>query len=384
MKILHIFTISRTPIAFFDGQFRYLKEHGYEVVLACKREDGIEEFAERNGVKYIPVEIPRSMSPVAILKSIGAIKRIIKDEKPEAVFGHTPVGALCAMIAAKWCGVKNRIYYRHGVIYTTMKGAKYLLFKWEEKFVASLATAVVNVSHSLSRLAAKDHLNTDKKQHVIGHGTCGGIDAVNIFNPTLLNKADLDAAKKKLGLNDVDIVFGFCGRICNDKGVPELIDAFELFRSKHKGLKAKLLLIGAMDIRDGVSGHYADKINEDKDIVLSGHVEGGDIPYYYAMLDVFVFPSHREGFGMCAIEASAMEKPLLVSKVHGCEDTIVEHLTGEYIGLDAESICKGMESMLDADKRRFLGENGRVKVLEWYDFRVMWPLVKELYERILK
>ena len=155
MKILHIFTISRTPIAFFDDQFRYLKEHGYEVVLACKREDGIEEFAERNGVKYIPVEIPRSMSPVAILKSIGAIKRIIKDEKPEAVFGHTPVGALCAMIAAKWCGVKNRIYYRHGVIYTTMKGAKYLLFKWEEKFVASLATAVVNVSHSLSRLAAK-------------------------------------------------------------------------------------------------------------------------------------------------------------------------------------------------------------------------------------
>ena len=384
MKILHIFTISRTPIAFFDDQFRYLKEHGYEVVLACKREDGIEEFAERNGVKYIPVEIPRSMSPVAILKSIGAIKRIIKDEKPEAVFGHTPVGALCAMIAAKWCGVKNRIYYRHGVIYTTMKGAKYLLFKWEEKFVASLATAVVNVSHSLSRLAAKDHLNADKKQHVIGHGTCGGIDAVNIFNPTLLNKTDLDATKMKLGLNDVDIVFGFCGRICNDKGVPELIDAFELFRSKHKGLKAKLLLIGAMDIRDGVSGHYADKINEDKDIVLSGHVEGGDIPYYYAMLDVFVFPSHREGFGMCAIEASAMEKPLLISKVHGCEDTIVEHLTGEYIGLDAESICKGMESMLDADKRRFLGENGRVKVLEWYDFRVMWPLVKELYERILK
>ena len=384
MKILHIFTISRTPIAFFDDQFRYLKEHGYEVVLACKREDGIEEFAERNGVKYIPVEIPRSMSPVAILKSIGAIKRIIKDEKPEAVFGHTPVGALCAMIAAKWCGVKNRIYYRHGVIYTTMKGAKYLLFKWEEKFVASLATAVVNVSHSLSRLAAKDHLNADKKQYVIGHGTCGGIDAVNIFNPTLLNKADLDAAKKKLGLNDVDIVFGFCGRICNDKGVPELIDAFELFRSKHKGLKAKLLLIGAMDIRDGVSGHYADKINEDKDIVLSGHVEGGGIPYYYAMLDVFVFPSHREGFGMCAIEASAMEKPLLVSKVHGCEDTIVEHLTGEYIGLDAESICQGMESMLDTDTRSFLGENGRMKVLEWYDSRVMWPLVKELYERILK
>ena len=145
MKILHIFTISRTHIAFFDDQFRYLKEHGYEVVLACKREDGIEEFAERNGVKYIPVEIPRSMSPVAILKSIGAIKRIIKDEKPEAVFGHTPVGALVAMIAAKLAGVKKRIYYRHGIIYSTMAGVKQKVFMVEEKFVSALATHIVNV-----------------------------------------------------------------------------------------------------------------------------------------------------------------------------------------------------------------------------------------------
>lgn len=384
MKQIHVFTVFVTPESFFDGQFKYLSEHGSEIILVSSDHPHARSFAERNGIRFFPIEMPRALSPGAILKAIKSLRSIIKQESPDAVFGHTPVGALCAMIAAKWCGVKNRIYYRHGVIYTTMKGAKYRVFRWEEKFVASLATAVVNVSHSLSRLAAKDHLNADKKQHVIGHGTCGGIDAINIFNPALVNIADFESTKKKLGLNNVDIVFGFCGRICNDKGVPELIDAFELFRSKHKGLKAKLLLIGSMDIRDGVSGHYADKINEDKDIVLSGHVEGGGIPYYYAMLDVFVFPSHREGFGMCAIEASAMEKPLLVSKVHGCEDAIVEHLTGEYIGLDAESICQGMESMLDADKRRFLGKNGRVKVLEWYDFRVMWPLVKELYERILE
>ena len=384
MKQIHVFTIFGTPKSFYDGQFRYLADHGHEIILVSSDGKGTSDFAERNHIRFIPVEMPRALSPVAILEAIKSLCAIIKQEKPDAVFGHTPVGALCAMIAAKWCGVKNRIYYRHGVIYTTMKGTKYQLFKWEEKFVASLATAVVNVSHSLSRLAAKDHLNADKKQHVIGHGTCGGIDAVNIFNPELLNVRKLTDCKGKLGLSSADIVYGFCGRICNDKGVPELIDAFELFRSRHKGVNAKLLLIGAMDIRDGVNEHYTGKINEDKDIVLSGRVEKKDIPYYYALLDVFVFPSHREGFGMCAIEASAMEKPLLVSKVHGCEDTIVEHLTGEYIGLDAESICKGMESMLDADKRRFLGKNGRVKVLEWYDFRVMWPLVKELYERILK
>lgn len=262
-----------TPKSFYDGQFRYLADHGHEIILVSSEGEGTSDFAERNHIRFIPVEMPRALSPVAILKAIKSLCAIIKQEKPDAVFGHTPVGALCAMIAAKWCGVKNRIYYRHGVIYTTMKGTKYQLFKWEEKFVASLATAVVNVSHSLSRLAAKDHLNADKKQHVIGHGTCGGIDAVNIFNPELLNVRKLTDCKGKLGLSSADIVYGFCGRICNDKGVPELIDAFELFRSRHKGVNAKLLLIGAMDIRDGVNEHYTGKINEDKDIVLSGRVE---------------------------------------------------------------------------------------------------------------
>lgn len=384
MKQIHVFTVFMTPESFFDGQFKYLANQGEEIILVSSDHPHAMSFAERNGIRFISIEMPRALSPGAILKAIKSLCIIFKQEKPDAVFGHTPVGALCAMIAAKWCGVRNRVYYRHGVIYTTMKGVKYQMFRWEEKFVASLATAVVNVSHSLSRLATRDRLNPDDKQFVIGHGTCGGIDAMNIFNPDLLNTAVLDGLKKKLGLNNADIVFGFCGRICNDKGVPELIDAFDLFRSKHEGVKAKLLLIGAMDIRDGISEHYATKIKEDKEIILSGRVEKKDIPYYYAMLDVFVFPSHREGFGMCAIEASAMEKPLLVSKVHGCEDTIVEHLTGEYIGLDAESICKGMELMLDAEARRYLGKNGRRKVMEWYDFRVMWPLVNELYLKILK
>ena len=107
------------------------------------------------------------------------------------------------------------------------------------------------------------------------------------------------------------------------------------------------------------------------------------LPYYYAALDVFVFPSHREGFGMCAIEASAMEIPLLVSKAHGCEDTIVEHVTGEYVALNAEGICRGMENMLNPDTRHRLGKNGRENILQCYDFRVMWPLVEKLYAKIL-
>lgn len=384
MKLIHVFSIFGTAESFFDGQFKYLTDQGYEIVVVSSDAPNTDAFCKRNGVRFVSLNIPRSVSPMAIVKAVKSICSLIRKEKADAVFGHTPVGALCAMIAARLCGVKNRAYYRHGLIYTTMKGLKHTIFKAEEKFVASLATSVINVSHSLSKLAVADGLNEAEKQYVIGHGTCGGIDAQNIFNPSLVDADKLLFIKKKLGLNDADIVFGFCGRICNDKGIPELVDAFELFQKLHSNIKAKLLFIGRFDTRDGISEEKKQQIESNSDIVISGHIDKVEIPYYYSMLDVFVFPSHREGFGMCVVEASAMEKPILDSRAHGCVDAIVEHETGEYIDLSADGICKGMELMLDEELRGKLGKSGRKRVLEWYDFQVMWPLVSDLYKKILR
>lgn len=384
MKLIHVFSIFGTAESFFDGQFKYLTDQGYEIVVVSSDSPNTDAFCKRNGVRFVPLNIPRSVSPIAIAKAVKSICSLIRKEKADAVIGHTPVGALCAMIAARLCGVKNRVYYRHGLIYTTMKGLKHTIFKAEEKFVASLATSVINVSHSLSKLAVADGLNEAEKQYVIGHGTCGGIDAQNIFNPSLVDADKLLFIKKKLGLNDADIVFGFCGRICNDKGIPELVDAFELFQKLHSNIKAKLLFIGRFDTRDGISEEKKQQIESNSDIVISGHIDKVEIPYYYSMLDVFVFPSHREGFGMCVVEASAMEKPILDSRAHGCVDAIVEHETGEYIDLSADEICKGMELMLDEDLRGKLGKRGRKRVLEWYDFQVMWPLISDLYKKILR
>ena len=156
-----------------------------------------------------------------------------------------------------------------------------------------------------------------------------------------------------------------------------------MFQHRHPELNAKLLFIGRFDTRDGITDEKKQQIEANKDIVISGYVEKVEIPYYYTLPDVFVFPSHREGFGMCVVEAYAMEKPILDSRAHGCVDAIVEHETGEYIDLSANGICKGMEQMLDVNLQRRLGENGRKRVLEWYDFKVMWPLVGDLYKKIL-
>lgn len=385
MKQIHIFTLFGTASSFFDGQFKYLTTQGYEIILVSSYHHGAEAFAIRNNIRFIPIDMPRAMAPIMIVKAIYSIIKLIKQEKPDVVFGHTPVGAFCAMIASKLCGLKNRVYYRHGIIYSTMMGMRRKIFYYEEKLVAALASNVINVSHSLSRLAIRDRLNPPEKNNVIGYGTCGGIDAVNCFNPDLIKQDELNKRRSALGLTSKDqIIFGFCGRICKDKGISELVMGYSKFKQQNSNINTKLVLIGDYDERDTLPSITKIAINSDNDIIVTGRVDKSVIAYYYAMLDVFVFPSYREGYGMSVLEASAMKKPILVSRSHGCEDSIIEYITGEYVDLTADNICRGMEVMLDKQYREFLGNNGRNIVLERYDVSVMWPLVSELYKNIIE
>ena len=163
-----------------------------------------------------------------------------------------------------------------------------------------------------------------------------------------------------------------------------MLEAFKIFRNKHDELKVKMLLIGNLDERDILPEESRKFISEDKDVIMTGWVDKADIPYYYRLLDCFIFPSHREGFGMCVIEASAMEVPILVAPSHGCIDSIQEGVSGYYIGLDSESIFHGMERMLGKESMAIVGRQGRQFVLENFDCRKMWPMVDELYMEILR
>lgn len=381
MKILHVFTLFTTAQSFFDGQFRFLSQNGYELHLICSPMDGYQSFVDRNNVVYKSLCIARNISPLKDLKAVWHICRYIRRNRIKVVMGHTPKGALVAMLAGFIMRVPYRVYYRHGLVYTTAKGLKRLVLKAEERFVSLLATRIVNVSPSLGALAIKDCLNSASKQQIIGAGTCGGIDAINKFNPNNLDGAQLMTYRQHLKLQANDFVVGFCGRLCRDKGIIELIEGVRLFRERHPEMSAKLLLVGGFDLRDILPASVKEQILHAPDIISVGQIRQ-DIEYYYAMMDIFVFPSYREGFGMSVLEASAMERPILVSKSHGCVDSIRENETGYYIGISPKSICSGIERLTNPETRRKLGQKGRQFVLENYDHTVVWPEVLKFYQSL--
>ncbi|MEZ3577979.1 MAG: glycosyltransferase family 4 protein [Muribaculaceae bacterium] len=382
MKSLHVFTVISTPISFFDEQFKFLSTHGQQIcVVSSSEEDST--FSERNSITYRQIDIKRKISPFSDVKVIVSLVRLIRQEKFDIVVGHTPKGAMVAMIAAKLAGVKTRIYYRHGLIYTTATGLKRTIFKTVERLTALLATNIINVSPSLCQLAVKDKLNSDAKQTVIGCGTCGGIDTIDTFNPAKVSVDTVSALRHTLGIPDGAFVVGFCGRLCHDKGIIELIDGFELFKQAHPEIDARLLLVGPYDARDILPQYIKDEIESNPLIIAPGAVSHHYLPNYYSLMDVFVFPSYREGFGMTVIEASAMRLPILVSRSHGCVDSIREDVTGRYIDLTPESIATSLIEMLNPELRQRLGDAGRDFVTVNFERTAMWPKILDFYKEIL-
>lgn len=378
MKILHVFTIFTTPKAFFDGQFRFLSERGFEQhLITSDAED--REFCARNKITYHHAPLARRIDIKADIKAIREVRRYIRANGIDAVAGHTPKGALVAMIAAWTARVPHRVYYRHGLVYTTASGLKRIVLKSVERLTAMLATDIVNVSPSLSALAVKDRLNPACKQRIFGAGTCGGIDARAVFNPANVLPEETEALRQKYVIGENDFVAGFCGRLCRDKGIIELVEAFRLFRDTHPGIRTRLLLAGPYDKRDILPRETKEAIETDPDIISTGPLPQSALPAHYMLMDVFVFPSHREGFGMTVIEASAMERPVLVSKAHGCVDTIVPDRTGRYIGNTPEAIASGISEMLDSPLRTRLGTEGRKHVLKNFDHTVLRPIIADFF-----
>lgn len=382
MKILNIFTLSTTAESFFDGQFKYLSDAGYDIWVASASDEP-EVFVRKNNLTYRRFDIRRSISPLADLRTIFALRDFIHKERFDAIVGHTPKGAMVAMFAAKLAGIKTRIYYRHGLIYTTASGLKRVILKTVEQLTATCATTIVNVSPSLNKIAVKDHLNSAKKQHVIGCGTCGGIDTIDAFNPEKVSSDTVSALRHTLDIPDIAFVVGFCGRLCRDKGIIELIEGFKQFEHEHSEVQARLLLVGPYDARDILPQHIKEEIESNPSIIAPGRVSHHYLPNYYNLMDVFVFPSYREGFGMTVIEASAMCLPILVSRSHGCIDSIRDDITGRYIDLTPKSIASELSDMLDPELRQRLGNAGRDFVTANFERTKMWPEIQELYDKIL-
>lgn len=379
INILNVVSVYFSIPFFFGDQLSYFSKKGYEMHIICSPNPNLRKYAMKQNAHYGEIAITRKISPIYDLKAIFLLCKYIHNNKIDIIVGHTPKGALISMIAARLMRVKKRIYFRHGLIYVTKTGVSRFLLKEIERFISSCATEIVCVSPSLAQLSISESLNPINKQHLIGAGTCGGIDSLIKFNPSLIDPIKVNSLANFLNIDNGDFVIGYCGRLVRDKGIRELVDAFLLLLNDQ--INVKLLLVGGFDERDELPRESKEIIINHPKIIYTGFVPNDLIENYYSLMNIFILPSYREGFGMSVLEASSMKIPILTTKSTGCIDSIIDNITGNYIEIKPLSIYKGiLKLMKNPELRKIYGENGRSRVLNNYDNSILWPEIEKMYK----
>jgi glycosyltransferase involved in cell wall biosynthesis len=280
------------------------------------------------------------------------------------------------MLASYFNFVPRRIYLRHGILYETSSGFKRGILIFFEKFTSLLSTKVLCVSQSVLNISLNDNLNSSHKTCLISKGSCNGVDSVNFFNPDLVTKETLNIYKAKHNIDDNDFVIGFVGRIVNDKGIKEILLAWDVLKSRYKNLK--LILAGPLEDRDGIHSHLISKILNDNRIVFLGQIKETNV--YYKLMNLFLLPSYREGFPTVILEASSMGLPVVTSRKTGCIDSIIENVTGKYCEISPNSIVQVLEEYIqNSDLCIQHGLNGRKFVRENFEQEVIWNSLLKLY-----
>lgn len=379
MRILHVVNISFVIPYFLGKQLNWFTEKGNKEFVVCSDSEELKDFSERYSFSYRAIDVLRKISIKKDIKAVKETVKYIREINADVVTGHTPKGGLIAMLAAYITHVPVRIYFRHGLVYETSHGFKRSLLINIDRLASKLATKIVCVSPSVARRSIEDGLNPESKQVVLAHGTCNGID-VERFCRDAVNIEATDVLKKQLDINDGDFIIGFAGRLVRDKGIVELIRAYQAIRKQHQNVK--LMLVGMLEIRDALPEDVVKTIKEDKGIISTGYVGYATIEQYYALMDVYVLPSYREGFPTSVLEASSMEIPVITTRATGCCDSIKEGETGFFVNHDEKELEKALRKLYDDSAlRERMGKAGRKFVEDNFRQEIVWEEIEKLYQK---
>ena len=356
MKICYVCTMPLTIRAFFIPQLKYLAENGFDVTVVCS-DDGLIGSELGENIHFYGVDIPRGLSLFGSVKAISRLTSFFKKEKFDLIQYSTPNASFYSAIASKKAGCMLRNYHLMGYRYLGARGIGRAILKTIEKITCSLSTTIECVSKSNLKLGIEEKIFDKEKATVVWNGSSGGVD-IKRFD---YGKRDLwrNEMRQEIGYSADNFVFGFVGRITRDKGINELLEAF--FRLDDN---SKLFIIGRKE-DDTVDRELWNKAINSKDVII--HAPSVQIEKYYAMIDVLVLPSYREGFGNVIIEAAAMGTPAIVSRIPGPVDAVCENKTAVFADVKSVESLIGAMKRIESDNYCLLGEQAKQYVQQNFD-----------------
>lgn len=216
---------------------------------------------------------------------------------------------------------------------------------------------------------------------VLGKGSSNGIDTdfFSVNDKIAKQAANLREEKK---MEKDAWVWIFVGRLVKDKGIGELLDAFQNLHKDFPG--DRLWLVGYEEPElDPLDDHHREILHSDPAIVCWGFQK--DIRPYLAAAEVLAFPSYREGFPNVPMQAGSMNCMLLLSDINGCNEIVDDNVNGMLV--PPKNVERLQEAMLkirrDERQRAIFANVIREKIKSSYDQQMIWNSLLQEYQNLL-
>jgi len=370
-----------TPLSwvFYKGLIGHLRTTGFQPILVSSPGANLAATSEEEGVPSIAVPMEREIAPLKDLISLFKLYRKIRQTCPELIDAGTPKAGLLVGIAGWMARVPCRVYSLNGLRLETATGLKRSVLWLTEWLTCACANRVLCISPSLRDRAVALKLVPREKTTVLEKGGCGvNLEHFGRKNPL---SADVKTLRHQVGIPEGAPVIGFVGRFVKDKGIRQLVEAFIVLRNTHPELR--LLLLGDFETGDPVEPDVRRYIESNSAIIRPGFVS--DSAAFYALMNVLVLPTYREGFPQVALEAQASGIPVVTTTATGAVDSVIHGVTGTLVPVgDSDELAAAIEKLLgDPDLCSRLGKAGH----EWMkrDFRteVIWRGKVSLYRELI-
>jgi glycosyltransferase involved in cell wall biosynthesis len=314
MKIAHLTTIDMSLRYLLLPQLEAAKELGESIGISA---DGVfvPELEER-GIRHIALtSSTRGMNLLADLKAIGQLWKILRRERPDVLHTHNPKPGVYGRIVGRLAGVPIVVNTVHGLYATPESSFLKRVVVYSLEWIASrFSDAELIQSPEDFDLLSRRGIMPRSKLRFLGNG----VDLERFR----ANPEARQLVRRELGLSDSQVAVGLVARLVEEKGVPELIEAASRLDDRYV-----VLIVGPRDHEksDAVSEELLARAEADGVRFLGMRK---DVDRIYQGIDIFVLPSHREGFPRAAMEAAASGLPVIATDIRGCRQVVEDGVNG--------------------------------------------------------
>ena len=359
MKVLQVCAVEFTFNKFLLPLCTSLHDAGYEVHISFSKPSKLSPPRSPFFFHHIPIR--RTSSPISILKSVLAYRKLLLLHEFDVVHVHTPVASLACRLATIGLPVKV-LYTAHGFYFhDRMNPLSYYIHFSLERILSLFTDILFTQSREDAVTAVKASFLDSSSIHCIGNG----VDPKIYKLPT---KNDSFEARRALSIPSHFIVIGIVARVVREKGYLELLSAFRSLVDE--GHPVHLLICGSYLSSDHAASAISSIESLQKQYPSSISFVGSrdDTVSIYHAMDIFCLPSWREGMPRTIIEAMFCGLPIVTSDIRGCREEVIHGYNGYVAGYrSVDDLTHRLRKLVvDSSLRQRMGSNSHQRAVSNY------------------